>query len=137
MMGSTVRIRETAPSRFAPPVEGSMTDHLAALPESAEVEQGPSPWWARFLASWPWPMLYALASFLAWLAFHVGHRRAVIRQSLEIAFPERSIAERERIRRGYYRGFADVMIEIAKTPRMSADDIRSRVRIRNLEAVSG
>ncbi|MGH8314788.1 MAG: lysophospholipid acyltransferase family protein, partial [Steroidobacterales bacterium] len=114
-----------------------MTDHLAALPEPAVVEQGPSPWWARFLACWPWPMLYALASFLAWLAFHVRHRRAVIRQSLEIAFPGRSFAERERIRRGYYRGFADVMIEIAKTPRMSANDIRSRVHIRNLDAVSG
>lgn len=82
-------------------------------------------------------MLYALASFLAFLAFYVvGHRRGVIRHSLEIALPGRTPAARERIRRDYYRGFADVMVEIAKTPRVSPEEIRERVTIRNLDALT-
>lgn len=96
-----------------------------------------APWWTHFLSRWPWPALYGLASFLAFLAFYVvGYRRKVIAHSMDVAFPGRSAAERSRIRHDYYRGFADVMVEIAKTPRMSADDVRSRVRIRNIEAVS-
>jgi KDO2-lipid IV(A) lauroyltransferase len=113
-----------------------MTDLPAATLESDE-EQGASPLWTRFLSRWPWPALYALSSFLAFLAFYVvGHQRRIIRQSLDIAFPELTSAERERIRRGYYRGFADVMVEIAKMPRLTPEDIRDRVSIRNLDAVT-
>ncbi len=119
-----------------------MTDHPPAAPDidgnaDDDGDDGAAPWWTRFLSRWPWPALYGLASFLAFLAYYVvGHERKVIAHSLDVAFPDRSAAERKRIRRGYYRGFADVMVEIAKTPRMSADDIRARVRIRNIDAVS-
>ena len=114
-----------------------MTDHPAATPEPDDDEDA-APLWTRFLARWPWLALYGLASFLAFLAyFVVGHRRRVIRGNLDIAFPELSIAQRKRIMRAYYRGFADVMVEIAKTPRLTPEDIRKRVRIVNLDAVRG
>jgi KDO2-lipid IV(A) lauroyltransferase len=113
-----------------------MTNHPAATLDSEE-EEVASPLWTRFLARWPWPALYALASFLAFLAYYVvGHQRRVIRQSLDMAFPGLDVAARNRIRRAYYRGFADVMVEIAKMPRLTPQDIRDRVRIRNLDAVT-
>jgi KDO2-lipid IV(A) lauroyltransferase len=111
-----------------------MTDQPAAPPDSDD--EGASPLWTRFLARWPWPALYALSSFLAFLAFYVvGHRKKLIRHNLDIAFPELSVAERERIRRDYYRGFADVMVEIAKMPRLTTEAIRERVSVRNVDLV--
>jgi KDO2-lipid IV(A) lauroyltransferase len=112
-----------------------MRDDPAATLESGD-DEDVAPLWTRFLARWPWPALYALASFLAFLAYYVvGHRRTIIRGNLDIAFPELSVAERKRIMRAYYRGFADVMVEIAKTPRLTPAYIRDRVSILNLDAV--
>jgi KDO2-lipid IV(A) lauroyltransferase len=114
-----------------------MTDDPAATLETGD-DEDVAPLWTRFLARWPWPALYALASFLAFLAYHVvGHRRAIIRGNLDVAFPELSGAERKRIMRAHYRGFADVMVEIAKTPRLRPEDLRARVGIVNLDAVRG
>jgi Kdo2-lipid IVA lauroyltransferase/acyltransferase len=114
-----------------------MTDYPAAILDPNDDEDA-SPLWTRFLARWPWPALYALSSFLAFLAYNVvAHRRRIIRHNLEIAFPGQSVAERNRLTRAYYRGFADVMVEIAKTPRLTPQDIRDRVSIRNLDLVRG
>lgn len=112
-----------------------MTDYPAASLDAAD-DADASPLWTRFLARWPWAALYALSSFLAFLAYYaVGHRRAVIQANLDLAFPQKTAAERAQIRREYYRGFADVLVEIAKTPRLSQEDLRARVSIRNLEVL--
>ena len=112
-----------------------MTDYPAASLDAAD-DADASPLWTRFLARWPWAALYGLSSFLAFLAYYVvGHRREVIQQNLDLAFPEKTAAERSRIRRDYYRGFADVLVEIAKTPRLAPEEIRARVSIRNLDVL--
>jgi len=110
-----------------------MTDQPPASPDSDEDEEG-APLWTRFLARWPWPALYALARVLTFLAFYVvGYRRTLIRRNLELAFPDLSLAERDRLRRDYYFGFAQVLVEIAKMPRLSLEEIRGRVSVRNLD----
>jgi KDO2-lipid IV(A) lauroyltransferase len=112
-----------------------MTDHPPASLDTDEDENA-LPLWTRFLARWPWPALYALAGLLAFLAYYlVGYRRQLIRRNLEIAFPELSTAERNRLIHEYYRGFAAVLVEIAKLPRMTPEEIRSRITVRNLDMV--
>jgi KDO2-lipid IV(A) lauroyltransferase len=112
-----------------------MTDYPAASLDAAD-DADASPLWTRFLARWPWAALYGLSSFLAFLAYYVvGHRREVIQHNLDLAFPDKTAAERNQIRRDYYRGFADVLVEIAKTPRLTPEEIRARVRIRNLDVL--
>jgi KDO2-lipid IV(A) lauroyltransferase len=102
----------------------------------ADYDEDGAPLWTRFLARWPWPALYALASLLAFLAYYVvGYRRALIRHNLDLAFPELSTAERNRVRREYYLGFAQVLVEIAKMSRLAPEEIRDRVSVRNLEAL--
>jgi Kdo2-lipid IVA lauroyltransferase/acyltransferase len=114
-----------------------MADYPAATLDQDD-DQDASPLWTRFLARWPWAALYALASCLAFLAYYVvAFRREIIRQNLDLAFPGMSPPERNRLTRDYYRGFADVLVEIAKTPRLTAQQIRERVSIRNLDAVRG
>ena len=50
---------------------------------------GKSAWWVRLVSAVPMPLLYVLASLLAWLAFRaIPYRPKVVRENLRIAFPE-------------------------------------------------
>jgi KDO2-lipid IV(A) lauroyltransferase len=79
--------------------------------------------------------LYALSTFLYWLAFYVvRHRRQVIREQLEKVFPESTDAERELIHKQFLKNFCDVMVEVLKSVSMSEDDMRAHVQVMNLDA---
>src|SRR6185437_11877646 len=93
-----------------------------------------SAWWVRLLSRLPWPVLYRLADLLGWLAFRVfPHREDVVRANLSQCFPELDEAAMRDIRRRYYAGFADVLVEVIKSATLSPDEIRRRVRIVGLE----
>ena len=110
----------------------------ASESRDADYDEDGSPFWTRFLSVWPWPALYALAQLIAFLAYYVvGYRRRLIRHNLDLAFPELSVPGRRQLRRAYYLGFAQVLVEIAKMPRLSPEEIRGRVSVRNLEALRG
>ena len=82
---------------------------------------------------WIW---YPFASFLAFLAWRVfPYRRHVVVANLKASFPEWDDATRERVIRDYYRGFADVFVEVFHSLRLTAADVERRVKIRNHELV--
>ena len=79
-------------------------------------------------------MLYRLADLLGWLAFRVfPHREEVVRANLSQCFPELDEAGISDIRRRYYAGFADVLVEVIKSATISAEEIRRRVRTVGIE----
>jgi KDO2-lipid IV(A) lauroyltransferase len=93
-----------------------------------------SAWWVRLLSRLPFPALYAFAAFLGWLAHKVfPYRQHVVRENLSKAFPEYDEAKLQQVMRDYYRGFAEVLVEIIKAASLSAEEIRGRVRMVNLE----
>ena len=103
----------------------------ASLPRGAPT----SVWWVRLLSRVPLVLLYRLADLLGWLAFRVfPYRDAVVRGNLERAFPEWDEARMRAVRRRYYQGFADMLVEVIKSATLSAAEIRRRVRIVNLQA---
>lgn len=63
----------------------------------------------------PLRLLYILSDIISFLLFRVfGYRRQVIDGNLAIAFPEKSIEERNRIKRKFHRNFTDSFIETVK-----------------------
>jgi KDO2-lipid IV(A) lauroyltransferase len=93
-----------------------------------------SAWWVRLLSHLPFAALYALASIIGWLAFRVfPHRDQVVRGNLSLCFPELDEARMTDIRRGYYAGFADVLVEVIKSATFPAEEIRRRVHIVGME----
>jgi KDO2-lipid IV(A) lauroyltransferase len=98
----------------------------APLPRSA--------WWVRLPSRLPFTALYALASVIGWLAFRFfPHRDEVVRTNLSLCFPELDTARITDIRRRYYGGFADVLVEVVKSATIPAEEIRRRVRIVGME----
>jgi len=92
-------------------------------------------WWARLVARIPLRALYGVAGFLGWLAFRVfPYRERLVRENLTRAFPDFDEARLRSVMRGYYLGFAQMLVEVIKSVTLPADEIRRRVRIVNLEA---
>jgi len=92
-------------------------------------------WWARLVARIPLRALYGFAGFLGWLAFRVfPYRERVVRENLTRAFPDFDEARLRSVMRGYYLGFAQMLVEVIKAVTLPADEIRRRVRTVNLEA---
>src|SRR5262245_64113269 len=90
------------------------------------------------LSALPFAALYALASFLAWLAYGVfPYRQEVVRENLTKAFPDLDEAGLRGTMKGYYLGFAQVLVELIKAATLPADEVLQRVKITGLEAPRG
>ncbi|HUY83732.1 MAG TPA: lysophospholipid acyltransferase family protein [Steroidobacteraceae bacterium] len=87
----------------------------------------------KLLSRLPMRALYALSAALYFLAYYlVRHRRRVICEQIARVFPDATEEERRRIHRRFMRNICDVAVEIIKSASISADEMRSRVRILNL-----
>ena len=94
-----------------------------------------SAWWVRLLSRLPFPVLYSVSTFLGWLAHRVfPYRQHVVRENLTRAFPDFDEAQLQGVMKAYYRGFAEVLVELIKAATLPAEELRRRVRIHNLEA---
>ena len=94
-----------------------------------------SAWWVRVLACIPLRVLYGCAAFLGWLTYRLfPYRERVVRENLSRAFPDFDETRLRSVMRGYYVGFAQMLVEIIKSAALAAPEIRARVRIVNLEA---
>jgi len=79
---------------------------------------------------------YPFARFLAFCAWRiVPYRRHVVEANLKASFPEWDAATRERVIRDYYRGFADMLVEVLHSLRLTPREIEERVKIVNPELV--
>ncbi len=115
-------------AREAPPESATAP---AVATEAADTR---STWWVRLISSLPLSFLYRIADLLGWLAFRVfPYREHVVRENLAKAFPELDAAALNSVRRRYYQGFADVLVEVIKSATLDPEAIRRRVRITHLE----
>jgi KDO2-lipid IV(A) lauroyltransferase len=105
-----------------------------AIPEATSPAK--SSLWIRALSRIPLALWYPLARLMAWCAWKVfPYRRHVVVANLTKAFPEWDDATRELVIRDYYRGFADMLVEIIHSPRLTSAELEHRVRLRNPELV--
>jgi KDO2-lipid IV(A) lauroyltransferase len=97
---------------------------------------GPPAWWVRLVSHIPMVLMNRLADLLGWLAFRIyPYREHVVRENLTKAFPELDETGVRAIMRDYYKGFAQMLVELLKTTTMPAEEIKERVRIANIDAV--
>src|SRR5881392_940292 len=90
----------------------------APAPPTAPADAAParSAWWVRLLARVPWAVGYGFATVLGWLAFRVfPYRERLVRENLKRAFPHFDEPELRAVMRGYYLGFAQMLVEIIRS----------------------
>ena len=92
------------------------------------------PFILRRIAKLPFPLLYALSSFTAFvLQYIVRYRAMVIHDNLQNSFPEKSIAEIKQITRDFYLNLTDISFESLKLADISKEELQKRVTITNLD----
>lgn len=75
----------------------------------------------------PWRVLYLISDGLYLLVYYgIGYRKKVVFQNLEIAFPEKTVAERTKIAKDFYHNFIDSFIETIKLLSVSETTFRKR-----------
>jgi KDO2-lipid IV(A) lauroyltransferase len=92
--------------------------------------------WIRLLSLVPLALWFPFASFLAWLSWRViPYRRHVVVANLRASFPEWDDATRERVIRDYYRGFADMLVEVMHSARLTPAELERRVKLVNAQLI--
>jgi Kdo2-lipid IVA lauroyltransferase/acyltransferase len=90
----------------------------------------------RLLAALPWWVMYPLADVLAWLAWRVVRlEQRSLRANLSASFPDLTEAALQALMRDYYRGFAQVLVEVVRSVQISPAELRERVVLQSFEPV--
>jgi KDO2-lipid IV(A) lauroyltransferase len=92
--------------------------------------------WIRLFSRIPLGIWYPVARFMAWCAWRViPYRRHVVEANLKASFPEWDDVTRERVIRDYYRGFADMLVEVMRSLRLTPEELARRVTLKNPDPV--
>ena len=110
------------------------TDAKSSAAKSLPRDRPPASRALRFLARLPLPVMYGLASVLAFLGYNlIRYRRHVVQENLAASFPNLSARERRNIAKSFYRNIADVALETVKAHTIDQDTLATRVRLTNPE----
>lgn len=82
----------------------------------------------------PFRFIYLLSDGLFFIVYSlVRYRRKVVRENLQLVFPEKSEKERSKIERAFYLHMCDMFLEMVKTLGISAEELQKRFVFTNLE----
>lgn len=82
-------------------------------------------------------VLYAVTGLAAWLAYRLfGLRRAVIRDNLRRSFPDWPVARLRAVEREFAQRQGELLAELLYAPWLTAEELRARVVIANLEPIA-
>lgn len=84
----------------------------------------------------PFWLLYIFSNGLYYVLYYlVRYRLKVVRSNLQIAFPEKTEAERREIERLFYRHLCDIFLESVKGLSASSEAIRQRYKVLNAQQI--
>lgn len=87
------------------------------------------------IATLPFPLLYALSDALARMMSAAGYRKDVIQTNLRNSFPEKPEHEILSLTKAYYHYLCDLILETLKTMKMTEEENRARVTLKNPEVL--
>lgn len=78
----------------------------------------------------PFFIIYGLSNFIAFVLYNLaGYRKEVVLNNLQIAFPEKTLAERKKIAKKFYRNLIDTFLESIKLLSLSDKELNKRAKI--------
>lgn len=91
--------------------------------------------WRR-LGRIPLRRLYRLSDFLAWVVRDVvRYRKEVVDHNLEIAFPELTRQERQKIAKDFYSYFCDLILEAPRMMTWSEEEMKEHITFEGIEQI--
>lgn len=82
----------------------------------------------------PFWILHCVADVLYFLIYYVvGYRKKLFSRNIKNSFPEKSDAEIKKIRKQFYKHFADLLVESVKSSTMGQKEFQKRYHVKNWE----
>jgi KDO2-lipid IV(A) lauroyltransferase len=82
----------------------------------------------------PFRLLYAVSDGIYVLLYHIiGYRKKVVKENLNLVFPEKSEAEIKRITKGFYHHLCDMILEAIKSMTISESEMQKRFTFSNVD----
>lgn len=92
--------------------------------------------WVKLHALLPMGALYVLSDIFYLVIYRlVRYRLKVVRRNLAASFPEKTEKELRALERGFYRHFADYVVETIKLAHISLAEVKRRAVIENPEII--
>ena len=89
-----------------------------------------------FVSILPFRLLYAVSDGLFFLLYYVvGYRKKVVKENLNLVFPDKSEKEIKRITKTFYRHLSDMVVESIKSISISEEEMKKRFVFTNIEEV--
>ncbi len=86
------------------------------------------------IASLPFKWFYFFSDLVYFLLYRViGYRKKVVRENLNLAFPDFSREQLLSIEKKFYRHMCDVFLEAIKTMRIEKEELKKRYKLNNLD----
>lgn len=84
----------------------------------------------------PFKLLYAFSDVLYVFIYKVfGYRKKIVKENLNLVFPNKSKEEIDRITKTFYHHFCDMMVESIKSLTISEAEIKKRFTFTNIEEI--
>lgn len=85
----------------------------------------------------PMFFLYGLSNFMFFIMFHIfSYRKKVIQDNIYKSFPEKSVEEKKKIVKAFYKHFCDLIIEAIKNFTISKKQTLKRFKVENIEILN-
>ena len=86
----------------------------------------------------PFRILYFVSDLLYILMYYViGYRKKVVKENLNLVFPNKSEAELRIVLKRFYHHLCDMIVESVKSMNISIDSMKSRYKFNNLDIITG
>ena len=86
----------------------------------------------------PFRILYFVSDLLYILMYYViGYRKKVVKENLNLVFPNKSEAELRTVLKKFYHHLCDMVVESIKSMNISIDSMKSRYKFNNLDIITG
>jgi len=85
----------------------------------------------------PFRILYFVSDLLYILMYYViGYRKKVVKENLNLVFPNKSEAELRIVLKRFYHHLCDMIVESVKSMNISIDSMKSRYKFNNLDIIN-
>lgn len=91
---------------------------------------------AYLIGLMPYKVQFFISDVIRWVLYKVvRYRVAVVRNNLQMSFPEKSVEQRKQIERNFYKHLADVFLETLSLASVKAEPLKKRMEFINVDQI--
>ncbi len=89
-----------------------------------------------FISILPHFLFYGFSDVVFFFVYHIiGYRKKVVRNNLELVFPQKESGEIKRLEKEFFKHMCDMFLETIKTMALTKSQVRKKYKVLNIEVL--